>query len=94
MNISSFGKNYEFITKINAFKLTSPIGISQFQEIPEIKLNFFYNYEGFDLNLMTNYQSYKKGGSFIDNSNTRVEKIKVEPEFLFYKKFFCLLFFF
>ncbi len=88
MSISSFGKNYEFITKINAFKLTSPIGISQFQEIPEIKFNLFYNYEGFDLNLKTNYQSYKKGGSFIDNSNTKVEKIKVEPEFLFYKKFF------
>ena len=88
MSISSFGKNYEFITKINAFKLTNPIGVSQFQEIPEIKLNFFYSYEGFDLNLKTNYQSYKKGGSFIDNSNTRVEKIKVEPEFLFYKKFF------
>ncbi len=90
MTVSNFGSNYEFSAKVNAFKLTSPLGENQFQEIPEVKLNYFYNFKNFDLVLKTKYQSFRKGGSFIDNSKEKIEKIKLEPEILYHKKLFNL----
>ena len=87
ISVANFGENYEFGLLVNAFKLTSPLGINQYQEVPEIKLNYFFNYESFDFRLRTKYQSYRKGGSFFENSKDRVEKLKLEPEILFFKNF-------
>ena len=87
ITVANFGDNYEFGLLVNAFKLTSPLGINQYQEVPEIKLNYFFNYESFDFRLRTKYQSYRKGGSFFENSKDRVEKLKLEPEILFFKNF-------
>ena len=86
IEIYNFGSNYEFSANINAFKLTSPIGINQFQEVPELKLDYFFDYKNFDLSLKTNYQQFRKGGSFFENSKQRIERIKIEPEVLFHKK--------
>ena len=58
--------------------------------MPEIKFNYFLNYKNFDFNLKTNYQSFRKGGSFFENSKQRIEKLKIEPEILFYKSFLNL----
>lgn len=88
--IYNFGSNYEFNAKVNAFKLTSPIGVNQFQEVPEVKLNYFYNFNNFDLTLKTKYQSFRKGGSFLNNSKEKIERIKIEPEFFYRKKFLNL----
>ena len=90
IQIANFGKNYNFSATVNAFKLTSPIGVNQFQALPEIKFNYFLNYQNFDFNLKTNYQSFRKGGSFFENSKQRIEKLKIEPELLFYKSFLNL----
>ena len=87
ITVANFGENYEFGLLVNAFKLTSPLGINQYQEVPEIKLNYFFNYESFDFRIKTKYQSYRKGGSFFENSKDRVEKLKLEPEILFFKNF-------
>ena len=90
IQIANFGKNYNFSATVNAFKLTSPVGVNQFQALPEIKFNYFLNYQNFDFNLKTNYQSFRKGGSFFENSKQRIEKLKIEPELLFYKSFLNL----
>jgi lipopolysaccharide assembly outer membrane protein LptD (OstA) len=87
ITVANFGENYEFGMLVNAFKLTSPLGTNQYQEVPEIKLNYFFNYESFDFRLRTKYQSFRKGGSFFENSKDRVEKLKLEPEILFFKNF-------
>ena len=63
-----------------------PICVNQFQEVPVLKRYYFCDYKNFDLSLKTNYQQFRKGGSFFENSKQRIERIKIEPEILFHKK--------
>lgn len=87
LKISNFGKNHRLNIKINSFKIINPIGLNQFQEIPEIDFNWFKNINDFQYDLGFKFQSFRKGGSFSDNSKQKLEKVSLRPQIKFDKYF-------
>ncbi|MDA9636985.1 LPS assembly protein LptD [SAR86 cluster bacterium] len=87
LKISNFGKNHRLNIKINSFKIINPIGLNQFQEIPEIDFNWFKNISDFQYDLGFKFQSFRKGGSFSDNSKQKLEKMQFSPQIKFDKYF-------
>lgn len=87
IRVSNFGKNHQLSIKINSFKIINPIGLNQFQEIPEIDFNWFKEIKDFQYDLDFKFQSFRKGGSFSDNSKQKLEKISLKPQIRYDKHF-------
>ena len=87
IKVSNFGKNHQLNIEINSFKIINPIGLNQFQEIPEIDFNWFKKISDFQYDLDFKLQSFRKGGSFLDNSKQKLEKITLSPQIKFDKYF-------
>ena len=87
IQIANFGKNYNFSATVNAFKLTSPIGVNQFQALPEIKFNYFLNYQNFDFNLKPTINLLEREDLSLKIQNKGLKNLKLSLNFYFIRVF-------
>jgi hypothetical protein len=79
-SISFFEKDLSMHLDLNSFKLTNPIALNQFQRLPGLKLNYFYNKDSFNFLLNADFAYFRKGGSFRNDKRESLSRVLLNPK--------------
>jgi lipopolysaccharide assembly outer membrane protein LptD (OstA) len=91
-SFSFFEKNLSMRFDLNSFKLTNPLAANQFQRLPGLKLNYFFNKNNFNFLLNSDLAYFRKGGSFRNDEKESLSRFFLKPKvsYLFNQKNYFL----
>ena len=79
-SLSYFKKDFSMHLDLNSFKLTNPLAVNQFQRLPGLKFNYFFNKNNFNFLLNSDLAYFRKGGSFRNNEKESLSRFFFSPK--------------
>jgi len=79
-SLSYFKKDFSMQLDVNSFKLTNPLAVNQFQRLPGLKFNYFFNKHNFNFDLNSDLAYFRKGGSFRNDERESLSRVLLNPK--------------
>ncbi len=79
-SLSYFKKDFSMQLDVNSFKLTNPLAVNQFQRLPGLKFNYFFNKQNFNFDLNSDLAYFRKGGSFRNDERESLSRVLLNPK--------------